>query len=86
MHSPPLPPPQAYLVDLRWWELSSPPVHGPLDNVLGGPASIVLLGTVPGLPASREELDGGVAPDLQGGVVKVKRVRKGREREHRHTA
>lgn len=60
--------------------MSSPPVHGPLDNVLRGPASIVLLGTVPGLPASREELDGGVAPDLQGGVVKVKRVLKGRER------
>ena len=53
-----------HLVDLWWWELCGPLVQGPLDDVLRRPSSTILLDTVPGLPASREELDGGVAPDL----------------------
>ena len=57
---------QAHLVDLWWWQLGGPPVHGPLDNVLRRASPIIFLSTIPGLPTGREELDGGVAPDLEG--------------------
>ena len=68
---------QAHLVDLWWWQLGGPPVHGPLDNVLRRASPIIFLSTIPGLPTGREELDGGVAPDLGGEGVKESRIGSG---------